>query len=57
MNNDETLLAELLATDLRRNFRQLVLRYQDQLYSFAYRLTGSRPVSAILTEKYCVPYN
>lgn len=41
MNNDDTLLAELLTTDLRLNFRRLVLRYQDQLYSFAYRLTGS----------------
>lgn len=41
MNDDETPLAELLATDLRHNFYQLVLRYQDQLYGFAYRLTGS----------------
>lgn len=43
MNDDETPLAELLVTDLRRNFSQLVLHYQDQLYSFAYRLTGSTP--------------
>lgn len=41
MNHDETPLAELLVTDLTRNFHHLVLRYQDQLYSFAYRLTGS----------------
>ena len=39
--DDEQMLSELLATDLKRYFRQLVLRYQDQLYSFAFRLTGS----------------
>ncbi len=39
--DDEQMLSELLATDLTRHFREIVLRYQDQLYSFAYRLTGS----------------
>lgn len=38
--NDEVLLA-LLTTDLDGHFRQLVLRYQQQLYRFAFRLVGN----------------
>ncbi len=38
--NDADLLL-LLATDLDRDFRQLVLCYQQRLYSFALRLAGS----------------
>jgi RNA polymerase sigma-70 factor (ECF subfamily) len=38
--SDKELLT-LLATDLQRHFRQLVLLYQRRLYAFAFRLTGS----------------
>jgi RNA polymerase sigma-70 factor (ECF subfamily) len=38
--NDEILLS-LLATDLDCHFRQLVLLYQQRLYSFALRLVGN----------------
>jgi RNA polymerase sigma-70 factor, ECF subfamily len=41
MNDDEQALLELLATSLDSTFRQLVLCYQDRLYAFALRLTGS----------------
>jgi RNA polymerase sigma-70 factor (ECF subfamily) len=37
---DHELLA-LLANDLHHHFQQLVLSYQQRLYSFAHRLTGS----------------
>src|SRR5437588_12978715 len=37
---DEQLLS-LLATDLDYHFRQLVILYQQRLYSFALRLVGS----------------
>jgi RNA polymerase sigma-70 factor, ECF subfamily len=39
---DETSLSRGLATDLDGSFEQLVRTYQDRLYSFALRLTGSR---------------
>lgn len=39
----ENALSELLAQDLDRHFRQLVLDYQDQLYAFALRLVGNAP--------------
>ena len=41
MDQDEEDLLSLLATDLDRHFRQLVLLYQQRLYSFALRLAGS----------------
>ena len=36
-------LLSLLAIDLDRHFRQLVILYQQRLYSFALRLVGSPP--------------
>ncbi|HET8840066.1 MAG TPA: sigma-70 family RNA polymerase sigma factor [Ktedonobacteraceae bacterium] len=39
--DDENELAALLAHDLEHTFRRLVVRYQDRLYAFAFRLTGS----------------
>jgi RNA polymerase sigma-70 factor, ECF subfamily len=36
-------LPEALATDLERSFERLVLAYQDRLYAFALRLSGSPP--------------
>jgi len=41
MDQDDGDLLSLLATDLDRHFRQLVLLYQQRLYSFALRLEGS----------------
>ncbi len=41
MDQDEEALLSLLATDLDRHFRQLVIFYQQRLYSFALRLVGS----------------
>ena len=41
MDQDEEDLLSLLAADLDRHFRQLVLLYQQRLYSFALRLAGS----------------
>ncbi len=41
MDQDEEDLLSLLATDLDRHFRQLVILYQQRLYSFALRLEGS----------------
>ena len=41
MDQDEEDLLSLLATDLDRHFRQLVLLYQQRLYSFALRLIGN----------------
>ena len=41
MDQDEENLLSLLAVDLDRHFRQLVLLYQQRLYSFALRLAGS----------------
>lgn len=39
MDDEESILAAWLATDLDRAFKQLVLRYQDILYTFALRLS------------------
>jgi RNA polymerase sigma-70 factor (ECF subfamily) len=41
MKQGETNLSVLLATDLDRHFQELVLTYQNRLYSFALRQTGS----------------
>jgi RNA polymerase sigma-70 factor, ECF subfamily len=41
MDQDEEDLLSLLTTDLDRHFSQLVIRYQQRLYSFALRLVGS----------------
>lgn len=41
MDQDEEDLLSLLATDLDRHFRQLVILYQQRLYNFALRLVGS----------------
>ncbi len=41
MDQDDGDLLSLLATDLDRHFRQLVMLYQQRLYSFALRLEGS----------------
>ena len=41
MDQDEEDLLSLLATDLDRHFRQLVILYQQRLFSFALRLVGS----------------
>jgi RNA polymerase sigma-70 factor, ECF subfamily len=41
MDQDEVDLLSLLATDLDHHFRQLVILYQQRLYSFALRLVGS----------------
>ena len=41
MDQDDGDLLSLLATDLDRHFRQLVLLYQQRLYSFALHLEGS----------------
>jgi len=41
MDQNDADLLSLLATDLDRDFRQLVLCYQQRLYSFALRLAGS----------------
>ena len=41
MDQNDADLLSLLATDLDRDFRQLVLYYQQRLYSFALRLAGS----------------
>ncbi len=40
MQLDDSTLAQTLATDVPRYFKQVVEAYQHQLYSFAYRLTG-----------------
>lgn len=40
-NRTDSELLALLASDLRYSFAQMVLRYQQRLYAFAYRLTGS----------------
>jgi RNA polymerase sigma-70 factor, ECF subfamily len=42
MMMDDTSLSRGLATDLDGSFEQLVRTYQDRLYGFALRLTGSR---------------
>lgn len=39
---DEVRLRDELAEDLGGSFQRLVLAYQDRLYAFAYRVTGSR---------------
>ena len=41
MDQDEEDLLSLLATDLDRHFRQLVILYQQRLFRFALRLVGS----------------
>jgi RNA polymerase sigma-70 factor, ECF subfamily len=41
MDQSDADLLSLLAADLDRDFRQLVLSYQQRLYSFALRLAGS----------------
>jgi RNA polymerase sigma-70 factor (ECF subfamily) len=41
--SDDSSLARGLATDLDGHFEHLVRAYQDRLYGFALRLTGSRP--------------
>ena len=41
MDQSDADLLSLLATDLDRAFRQLVLSYQQRLYSFALRMAGS----------------
>ncbi len=41
MDQDDEVLLSLLATDLDCHFRQLVIFYQQRLYSFALRLAGS----------------
>jgi RNA polymerase sigma-70 factor (ECF subfamily) len=41
MDQDEENLLSQLATDLDLHFRQLVILYQQRLYSFALRLAGS----------------
>ena len=41
MSSDD--LAEVLAGDLDRHFERLVLTYQDRLYGFILRLSGSPP--------------
>ena len=41
MDQDEEDLLSLLATDLDRHFRQLVILYQQRLFSFAIRLAGN----------------
>ncbi len=41
MDIQEYALLELLAIDLDGSFRQLVLHYQNMLYAFAFRLSGS----------------
>jgi RNA polymerase sigma-70 factor, ECF subfamily len=40
---DDSSLARALANDLDGHFEQLVRAYQDRLYGFALRLTGSHP--------------
>jgi RNA polymerase sigma-70 factor (ECF subfamily) len=41
MDQSESELLTLLATDLHRHFKQVVLGYQHRLYAFARRLTAS----------------
>ena len=41
MDQDEEDLLSLLATDLDRHFRHLVIHYHQRLYCFAIRLVGS----------------
>jgi RNA polymerase sigma-70 factor (ECF subfamily) len=41
MDQDEEDLLSLLATDLDHHFRQLVILYQQRVYSFAIRLVGN----------------
>ncbi len=41
MDQDDEDLLSLLTTDLDRHFRQIVVLYQQRLYSFALRLVGS----------------
>ena len=41
MDQDEEDLLSLLATDLDHHFGQLVMLYQQRLFSFALRLVGS----------------
>ncbi|GCE21456.1 RNA polymerase sigma factor [Dictyobacter kobayashii] len=41
MYQQDTALARLLATDLKSNFRLLIIRYQPQIYAFALRQTGN----------------
>jgi RNA polymerase sigma-70 factor, ECF subfamily len=43
-------LPAALATDLDGSFEQLVLDYQDRLYAFALRLTGSPPDAEEITQ-------
>src|ERR1700687_637649 len=54
---DEQSLSAHLAIDLDRHFEHLVRTYQDRLYSFALRLTGSRQDAEESTQDACVrPY-
>ncbi len=41
IDDQEAALREALVCDLNGAFRRLVLSYQDQLYTFSWRLTGS----------------
>ena len=57
MDQDEEDLLSLLATDLDRHFRQLVLLYQQRLYSFALRLIGNpQDAEDIVQETYVTAF-
>lgn len=49
MADDQTLTA-VLAADLARGFERTVLEFQDRLYAFALRLTGSRADAEEITQ-------
>ena len=51
MTENDSALCALLADDLPRHFDHLVLRFQVRLFSFALRLTGSRPDAEDLVQE------
>jgi RNA polymerase sigma-70 factor (ECF subfamily) len=58
MDQDEEYLLSLLVTDLDRHFRQLVILYQQRLYSFALRMVDSpQDAEDILQETFLRSYH
>ena len=51
MSQDDGKLAALLATNIDRHFRQLMLTYQHRLYSFVLRQTGSVQEAEDITQE------
>ena len=51
MSSDDGKLAALLATNIDRHFKQLMLTYQHRLYSFVLRQTGSAQEAEDITQE------